>query len=657
MATPRAAPGAMRRDSTCALLVVVLAGARPACAATADLVPAPRSIELAGGPGRISATCVLRSESPREDVYAMRMLRGLLPRAGAGTIARVSLRAAHPASTPDGAIADESYALEIGRDAVVVTGATRAARLHGVETLRQLWLLGDGALTPGRIVDGPALRVRGLSVDVSRGRMPTAADLVAMLDLCAEFKLNVFQLYFEDAFRYSRVPATAIPPWALDPLVLRRVAAEARLRAIEFVPIVQTLAHQERLLARPGMSAYAERDGASMFAITRPATRDLVASMVDDLLAATGSGAIHLGCDEATEIGLGASAARGRRDGAEAIFRDHVETLARHARERWGARAWIYADQLRAHPGLAETLPRDLVLVDWDYDPGTQYASLDSLARAGLERVITSPALWDWCTVHPDYGRACANIAVATRAARAHGCLGSVLSSWGDHGGECLFGNAVMGVAYFADCAWHGDAVERDAFLPRYCRLRFGDAAPGVEAAFRALEQVQLPGGAYLDRLLDHPILLRTRTPEWRDAVTAIAQDVTRARAALAGTSGRDLYADAELGGMSAATARLDAAADRERTLDALAGAIGAAPTGEPAAQARAATELARLATAAGSAQAVYARAWSAHNETSGLEPLRAEFARQRAVLDSLRDRAARRELRLYEPPRPVAGD
>jgi hypothetical protein len=108
---------------------------------------------------------------------------------------------------------------------------------------------------------------------------------------------------------------------------------------------------------------------------------------------------------------------------------------------------------------------------------------------------------------------------------------------------------------------------------------------------------------------------------------------------------------------MSAATARLDAAADRERTLDSLAGAIGAAPTGEPAAQARAATELARLATAAGSAQAVYARAWSAHNETSGLEPLRAEFARQRAVLDSLRDLAARRELRLYEPPRPVAGD
>src|SRR5204863_518588 len=87
----------------------------------------------------------------------------------------------------------------------------------------------------------------------------------------------------------ARDDVSALANDRLDALTLRRVAAEARLRAITFIPIVQTLAHQERLLSRPQMRRHAERDGASMFAITRPGTRALVRSMVDDVLAASGS--------------------------------------------------------------------------------------------------------------------------------------------------------------------------------------------------------------------------------------------------------------------------------------------------------------------------------------------------------------------------------
>jgi hypothetical protein len=597
----------------------------------------------------------VRSDAPAEDVYALRLVRGLVaarggPRRPPATLRRVLLRAARPSAVPAGGIADQGYTLEVETDRVVITGTTRAARLHGVETLRQLWLLGGGGVPTTRIVDAPSLRVRGLSLDVSRGRSPTLSDLVATLDLCAAFKLNVFQLYFEDTFDYSGVPAGARAADTFDPLTLRRVAAEARLRAIEFIPIVQTLAHQERMLSRPEMMRHAERRGSSMFAVTAPATRVLIRTMLDDVLAASGSRAVHLGCDEAADLGVGESAALVRRlgGGVEAVFREHVVDLAQHARTQWNARSWIYADQLRAHPTLAASLPRDLVLVDWDYDPASAFASLDTLAAAGLDRVVTSPGLWDWCAVYPDQPRARGNIEAATRAARAHGALGSVLASWGDHGGECLFGNDVLGLAWFAESAWRNTPGDAAAFLPRYCRLRFGTSAGAVATALQALDALALPTDGTNERMLYRPILLRRRTRVWRGAMAGIAGRLEPARAALAAARGNDVAADTELEALRAATGRLLAAADRERTLDALAEAIEAVPAGDPAAQDHAAAELSRVRAAEAAAQAAYVEAWRARNRESGLVTLRARFAGQLATLDSLRACAERRELRVY---------
>jgi hypothetical protein len=313
------------------------------------------------------------------------------------------------------------------------------------------------------------------------------------------------------------------------------------------------------------------------------------------------------------------------------------------------------------------TLPREIVLVDWEYDPGATFSSLDTLAIAGLDRVVTSPGLWDWSTVYPDQSRARDNIAAATRAARAHGCLGSVLASWGDGGGESLFGNAVPGLAWFAECAWgnasnpsiapsasHASAFET-TFLPRYCRLRFGGSAGKLADALRELEQFALPDGAHGDHLLYHPILLRHRTPAWRDAIAGITVSMERARTALAAARledvDQDLYAGAELESLRASSERLLAAAGRELALDSLSATIDAAPAGDPAAQARAAAVLGRIAAAERSAQAAYARAWRAHNREAGLSALEARFAIQAATLDSLRVCATRRELRCYEPP------
>jgi hypothetical protein len=667
MGATRIGPGHPRqRRASAATLVCVAAGLGLSGLAHAEappLIPAPFSVSIAGERRALADTLQVSSETPREDAYAIQRLRELAarPRAGGGprlAIARIRLVAGRLEGLPPGRVPEQGYAIECRGDSVLIRGETAAARLYGAMTLRQLALTGDGRLPAGRIVDAPALRVRGLSLDVSRGRMPTLDDLRATLDLCTAFKLNVLQLYLEDTFEYSRVPADARSPWALDALTLRRLAAEARRRSIDLIPIVETMGHQERMLSHPAMRTYAELDPPSpsaMFAVTEPRARALLGSMVDDVLAASGAGAIHLGCDEPAELGRGASRGAVRRLGVAQVFAEHVRALADRAGSRHGGRAWIYADMVRVLPALARLLPRDVVLVDWDYDPASTYASLDTLAAAGLDRVITSPGLWTWSTPYPEYARAHASIEAATSAARARGCLGSVLAAWGDGGGEDLAGNDVLGIAYFAEHAWSREPGAFDTFLARYARLRFQPGEMGD--AFRSLAGLSLPNGAHLGQLVEHPVLVRPRTDAWLARVRELEPRLDRAGAALAGAMARDVQGEAELEAMQSAVARLLAAVHRERTLDSIATRLSTpGVAGDPAFRAWSSAALARLHDEGSRSMAEYATAWRARNRESGLPVLLARSAAQLATLDSLRSCAERGTLEIARPAAALAG-
>src|SRR5205809_6642714 len=136
MHTRHAGPGSTRprrraaaRCSSALLVLLPLAAAGVTNAASIEsiptaLIPTPRSISSHGTARTFAPACSVRSDSARDDVYALRLVRALVasgrpgqPRAAA-TLSEVELRAAIPACVPEGAIASESYTLEVGADRV-----------------------------------------------------------------------------------------------------------------------------------------------------------------------------------------------------------------------------------------------------------------------------------------------------------------------------------------------------------------------------------------------------------------------------------------------------------------------------------------------------------------------------------------------------------
>jgi hypothetical protein len=674
-------PGtASRRAAVYSLLLGIACCASPRTASSrADrpaLIPQPREQVRQPGSLRIADRYQVVSDSPGEDDYALDLLRGLprsdtvrSPRPGRDVRLRlVRLRRGDPGGVPADAVAAESYSLTIRGDSAVVTGPTAASRLHGAETLVELARSSAGRLPMGRIVDGPSLSLRGLSLDVSRGRMPTVPEFTAILDVCARFKLNQLQLYFENSFDYRGIPRDALQPWALSPAALRAVSRAAERRHIQLVPIVQTLDHQAGMLSHASMREYSEggatlsglpgltrriargwRDllaragwpagddlpASGSFAITTPRAQRLVEGMVRDVLEASGGSAVHIGCDEADEIGKGASARVAQLRGDGSIYLEHVTRLADCVRSVKGGETWVYDDFLLAHAELLPALPSSLVLVDWHYDPLARFTSLDSLKAIAPGRIVTSPGLWNWYSVYPDYARALPNIRAAIEAARSHGCRGSVLASWGDGGSEDLFGNDLFGIAYFADAAWTGEPDRPPGFVARYSRARFGPEVGDVSPVLTTLTDLRIPNVGHNLGLIYHPLVVRTRTASWIGAVRALDGRLRDARKALAGVRSTDVYGTGEVRALECTLDRLLAATRREIALDDAASRI-ASVGATPATNAARSEALRRASSLEARAAIAYAREWRTHNEMSGLPEVLKRMDRNAAALDSL---------------------
>ena len=101
---------------------------------------------------------------------------------------------------------DEAYRLEITAQGVKLSGASCAALIRGIQTLRQLLPAEIYASSrqatewtaPGCVVeDSPTVRWRGVMIDVSRHFFPVA-QVCRMIELAAQLKLNVVHLHLTD---------------------------------------------------------------------------------------------------------------------------------------------------------------------------------------------------------------------------------------------------------------------------------------------------------------------------------------------------------------------------------------------------------------------------------------------------------------------------
>lgn len=405
---------------------------------------------------------------------------------GASEVGRQLLNDRKGALRPD--MAEEGYFLDVDTNGVVIIAATEKGRLYGVMTLLQIMrreknsVVVDGAT----VSDFPLYKLRGISDDISRGQVSTVDNFKKIIRFLARYKMNTYSPYMEDMFAFKNHPLIGKGRGALTSAELKELDVFARKYYVDIIPIFQTLGHCENLLSIPEYLSYAEYPGGRTLNISDEKTYVLLDEMIGELCASYSAPYLNMAADETRDVGLGASKERVTKFGMAKVLAGHYVRVAAIIRKH-GKTPMIYGDIILKNPEILQMIPKDIVIVDWNYDPQYHYDTPGILKRAGFP-VVVSPAVRNYRGPFLDFLNSFENIERFSRAGYEENTEGLLISSWNDYGGEELRELNYYGYAWGAQCAWQPVKANVASFNAAFFRDFFGtnDTEP-LQSAYAIL--------------------------------------------------------------------------------------------------------------------------------------------------------------------------
>ena len=454
------------------------------------LFPRPRELTLRGGWLKVPAL-------PHPTALFIKNLPTTIAEAGAALAgsAEGACRIVHKPGR--GA---EGYHLEILASGIRLHAADAPGVLYGAQTLRQIAEHYPDELPHLEITDSPDLPVRGFMLDVSRTRVPTQAELLALVRALGRLRANQLQLYVEHTFAFPGHEDAWKDASPLTPAEIRELDDACAAVGIELVPNLNTFGHMERWLRHPRYRAMAECPEGWIHPLTgqfkefpgtlRPdqASVDFAASLLDDYLPHFRSRQVNIGGDEPWELGQGFSKAAVAERGKHRVYLDHLRKLCALGRDR-GRTVQFWGDILLEDLALAQDAPTDAVPVVWGYDAGHPFKEQCGRLRELGRAYLVAPGTSAWQSFTGRLDNALTNQAEAVGAAVRHDARGILLTTWGDNGHHQPWPTAWLPMAAGLAQAWGFAANARSDFASG-CAILGGLSSTEGQAVAAALTQL-----------------------------------------------------------------------------------------------------------------------------------------------------------------------
>ena len=288
---------------------------------------------------------------------------------------------------------DEAYAVAADASGVRIAARTLAGVRWAAYSLRQLAIEKRGTFrTEGYILptcsisDAPHLAFRCVHLcwipEVRREQIERAIRLAAL------FKFNHVVLELFGSYKSEKHPWWGWPDAKVTKDEIRRLVEIGRDLGVTLIPQIAAYGHagMGRCLARKHSILDLRPEYAPLFepggwnwCLTNPETQRVLRELMVELLDAFGNPPyIHLGCDEAQPP----TCPECRKRPYGELSCEHIANLAAFAKAR-GARAMIWHDMLldrgdkrwngftacgsKTTATLADTLPKDVIVCDWQY--------------------------------------------------------------------------------------------------------------------------------------------------------------------------------------------------------------------------------------------------------------------------------------------------
>lgn len=291
----------------------------------------------------------------------------------------------------------------------------------------------------------------GVMIDCSRGAVPTVPSLKRFFDIISEMGYNCAMLYTEDTYEIPTEPFFGYKRGRYTAEELRELDLYAESVGIELIPCMQTLAH---LNAAFRWDCYCKiKDIDDVLLIDDEHTYELIDKMFASLSSCIRSRKIHIGMDEAHNVGLGKYLdAHGFTDRYDLLLR-HLSRVCEIAK-KYGYETLMWEDMffrlvksgdyrtgedVDFPKEIKEKIPENCSMVYWDYyaESSDIYRAMCKNSQKLTDDVWFAGGAWCWGGFTPHNKLSIRRNALALPACEEMGIKNVLITMWGDDGGEC----------------------------------------------------------------------------------------------------------------------------------------------------------------------------------------------------------------------------
>lgn len=388
----------------------------------------------------------------------------------------------------------DCYKLVIEEEGVCLCASNEELLLNGVQTLRQIYAQSGCVVPCLEIEDYPGLPNRGFYHDVTRGRVPTLAELKRLVDDMCYYKMNQLQLYVEHTYlfrNFSELWRDETPLTAEEILELDKYCLE---RHIDLVPSLATFGHMYKLLKTQTYGEFCELEGRTgerlsywdrmahhTINVSHPDALDLIKSMIVEYMSLFQSKYFNICCDETFDLCKGRSAhLLDDNTTTKDIYTKYVGELSDFLIEK-GKIPQFWGDILWGSPQLIQKLPKENICLNWGYGADQGDKETRTIAEAGATQ-YTCPGAGGWNEWLYIYSSCYQNIARMCTYAYQYGAVGVLNTDWGDFGHINQPEFCRPGMIYGAAFSWNKNIMSFEEINKAISVLLYGDSSENIMA-------------------------------------------------------------------------------------------------------------------------------------------------------------------------------
>ncbi len=308
----------------------------------------------------------------------------------------------------------------------------------------------------------------GMMLDCSRNAVPTVETIKHFAQLAAILGYTYVGLYTEDTFEVNNEPYFGYMRGRLTKKEIKEADDYATKLGIELRPFIQTLAHINQITRYATYQPITDTD--DILLIDHPRTMELIRNMLTTIHETYRTKTIHIGMDEAMQVGLGKHLQQYGYEDRLQLMNRHLEAVLEICRE-FGYTAQIWSDMF-FHILFGEgyknidpeklkevKIPDNVTLGYWDYF-ATEQSHYEELIDDHLmltDKLMFAGGAWKWTGFAPHNRFSMTAGAAAMNACKKKKVQDVVITMWGDDGAETPWSACLPALIADAGFMWNDE--------------------------------------------------------------------------------------------------------------------------------------------------------------------------------------------------------